>query len=188
MKKAGFPVGGVTLADEVGLDVACKITKYLGKELGVRAEANITILEEIVNAGCHGRKTGKGFYVYEKGVKERRENEDVKKILKKYSLKPKGCQDPEDIKMRVLSRFTNEAIHCLQDQILANPIEGDIGAVFGLGFPPFTGGPFRMVDNYGAAKLVAQMQRYQEAYGPAFAPCQLLLDTAKSGGKFHPGK
>jgi len=188
MKKAGFPVGGVTLADEVGLDVACKITKYLGKELGVRAEANITILEEIVNAGCHGRKTGKGFYVYEKGVKERRENEDVKKILKKYSLKTKGCQDPEDIKMRVLSRFTNEAIHCLQDEILANPIEGDIGAVFGLGFPPFTGGPFRMVDNYGAAKLVAQMQRYQEAYGPAFAPCQLLLDTAKSGGKFHPGK
>lgn len=185
MKKAGFPVGGITLADEVGLDVALKITKFLTKELGVRAEVNVNVLEEIVGAGFHGRKSGKGFYVYEKGVKDRRLNDETMEILGKYAIRPKSFQSDEDLKMRVISRFANEAVYCLQDGILASPLEGDIGAVFGLGFPPFTGGPFRLIDSYGADKLVTLMNKYADAYGPAFAPCQLLVDTARQGNKFY---
>jgi enoyl-CoA hydratase/long-chain 3-hydroxyacyl-CoA dehydrogenase len=149
-----------------------------------------TLLDDFVAAGNLGRKSGKGFFIYEEGTKgsDRPVNPAATEILNRLKMQPKASLEVEDIRIRMLSRFVNEAVLCLQEGILRNPLEGDIGAVFGLGFPPFTGGPFHFVDNYGAAKLVAKMREYEQAYGICFTPCQLLQDYAKDNKKFFPEK
>jgi len=188
-KAAGFPVGIATLVDEVGIDVAAHVGEDLGKAFGERfAGGNPELLKTLVAEGHMGRKTGKGVYIYDDSTSgsDRAVNEKAKEIIKKFELKPQaGVDGDEDIQNRLLCRFTNEAIMTLQDGILATPIEGDIGAVFGLGFPPMKGGPFRYTDTLGAQGLVDMMRKYEAAYGVPFTPCQLLLDMAKSGKKFY---
>lgn len=185
----GFPVGAATLVDEVGVDVAMHVSKDLGKVFEKRFKGmNPEVFNEMVAAGYKGRKSGSGFFVYssDKKVKERPLNEGATNILKKYSSAPKLACTQEDHQMRLGTRFVNEAILCLQEGILANPLEGDIGAVFGLGFPPFLGGPFRYVDTFGADRIVSYMEKYRTYYGDQFEPCQLLLDHARDRSKkFH---
>ena len=140
-------------------------------------------MNDMVKAGCLGRKSGKGIYIYEKGSKNRDVNPEAIEIIKKYPLEPKGSFDDQDKQLRMVSRFVNDAVLCLEEKILANPLEGDVGAVFGLGFPPFTGGPFRWVDQFGAGRLVAKMEKYCASYGAPFKPAQTLIDMAKDPSK-----
>lgn len=188
MKKFGFPVGPATLADEVGIDVGTHIGSDLGNTFGERfGGGNIEVHKEFVAKGFLGRKSGKGNFLYQTKSKSRDVNLGALEIYKKYKLEPKGAQSEEDLQLRMASRFINEAILCLQEGILNGPVEGDVGAVFGLGFPPFSGGPFKWVDTYGADKLVSKMSRFYELYGVPFQPCQLLLDHSKdSSKKFYP--
>merc|ERR1719244_380884 len=144
-KMFGFPVGPMTLTDEVGIDVGDHIAKHLSEVLGPRMSGgDINILSEMVAKGFCGRKSGKGMFDYTKGKGKKPINEEALAILKKNKKAPLAeALSDEEIAMRLCTRMTNEAIMCLQEGILNSPVDGDTGAVFGLGFPPFRGGPFR---------------------------------------------
>ncbi|XP_075261426.1 trifunctional enzyme subunit alpha, mitochondrial-like [Convolutriloba macropyga] len=188
-KVMGLPVGCITLIDEVGVDVAMHVSEDLGAAFKERFEGgNSAILRDMVDANFMGRKSGKGFFIFGGGKsKSRKVNGEVSGILRKYKTDSKSSLTDEDIKDRLLLRFVNEAIYCLQEDILRNPIEGDIGAVFGLGFPPFLGGPFRYVDMAGASTVADKLKKYEQLYGASFTPAKLLLEHAKDPSKkFHP--
>merc|ERR1712146_75653 len=169
----------------VGHDVAMHVQETLQGDLGIRASgANTQALVDLVDNGILGRKNGKGFYLYppQKGKKKakRQTNPEVANILKKYELADKPELTDEDIQNRMSCRFVNEAAMCLQDGIIDNPVDGDIGAVFGIGFPPFRGGPFREVDRIGAQNYVDMMNSFADKYGEQFKPAQIRQDYAKA--------
>ncbi|XP_028995186.1 hydroxyacyl-CoA dehydrogenase trifunctional multienzyme complex subunit alpha b [Betta splendens] len=184
----GFPVGIAALVDEVGIDVAAHVATDLGAAFGERlGGGNVEFLRTMVELGFKGRKSGKGCYVYQPGLKVKSVNPELADILERYKITPNpAVSSDSDVQYRLVSRFVNEAVMCLQEGILNNPLDGDVGAVFGLGFPPYLGGPFRFVDSFGADKLVAKMRTYEAVYGSHFTPCQLLLDHANDlSKKFH---
>jgi enoyl-CoA hydratase/long-chain 3-hydroxyacyl-CoA dehydrogenase len=188
-KSFGFPVGNASLLDEVGIDVGAHIADFLSKELGARAssKSGIPILNDLVKSGFTGRKSGKGVYLYEEGVKgsDRQVNPGFYEIINKYKT-PAPAQinnNRETLQWRLALKFINEAVLCLQEGIVANPTEGDIGAIFGLGFPPSKGGPFKFVDLHGASNIVDKMRHYEQIYGSSFTPCDLLVQHAKDSSK-----
>jgi 3-hydroxyacyl-CoA dehydrogenase/enoyl-CoA hydratase/3-hydroxybutyryl-CoA epimerase len=179
----GFPVGPVTLLDEVGIDVGAKIGPILTKELGSRFEAPAAF-DKLLADDRKGRKNEKGFYLYGKKAKKGKKQVD-ESIYKLLNLKPEASMDPKALAERAVLLMLNEAARCLDEGILRSARDGDIGAIFGIGFPPFLGGPFHYMDSIGIAALVDKLERHQDKYGERFAPCALLQAMAKEGKKFY---
>ncbi|WP_375750836.1 fatty acid oxidation complex subunit alpha FadJ [Vibrio sp. HN007] len=175
----GFPVGPITLLDEVGVDVGSKIMPILVNELGERFQGP-DVFDTLLNDDRKGRKSGKGFYTY-KGKKK----EVDKSVYKLLNLTPEKKLSEEDIALRCVLPMLNEAVRCLDEGIIRSPRDGDIGAIFGIGFPPFLGGPFRFMDQYGIENLVNKMNEFAEKYGDRFAPCDGLLTRAGVGEGFY---
>jgi enoyl-CoA hydratase/long-chain 3-hydroxyacyl-CoA dehydrogenase len=187
----GYPVGGLTLADEVGIDVTQKVIGNLVGEgegrLGVRMEgSDLGVIDEMVAAGFLGKKAGKGWFDHT-GGKKGVLNKEAQILVDKYRHPTTDISKlpVAEVFERCFLRFVGEAIHCLQDEVIASPRMGDIGAVFGVGFPPFIGGPFMWIDKVGAQTVVDKMERLQQENGEQFAPPQLLVDYAKAGKRFY---
>ncbi|MBM3273969.1 MAG: fatty acid oxidation complex subunit alpha FadJ, partial [Candidatus Sericytochromatia bacterium] len=181
----GFPVGPVALIDEVGIDVAGHVARDLGAAFADRLQGQTQVIAKLVDAGYSGRKNNRGFYSYPpEGSKKRKTvNQDVYNFFGGPSRKPMAANDMAD---RLALLFINEAVYCLQEGILSSPRDGDVGAILGLGFPPFHGGPFRYVDTLGADKVVARMEALAAKHGSRFKPAPLLVETAQAGRKFYP--
>ncbi len=181
MVEWGLPVGPITLVDEVGLDVAEKVAGVLHAAFGERL-APVPAISPLVKAGRFGRKTGKGFYRYAKGKKQG-VDPAVYALLQRQ---PNGGPRPADIVQRLVLAMVNEAARAVGEGVVSAPRDGDIGAIFGFGFPPFRGGPLRHADDIGAVRLVEDLERLQERFGPRFAPCEPLRDLARRNGRFYP--
>jgi 3-hydroxyacyl-CoA dehydrogenase/enoyl-CoA hydratase/3-hydroxybutyryl-CoA epimerase len=180
----GMPVGPITLLDEVGIDVGAKVAKILHHAFGERM-APPKALETLIADGRLGRKSKKGFYVY--GEERKGKKKEVDETV--YALLPGGAErkkvSRDEIAERVVLQMVNEAIRCLGERILRSPRDGDAGAIFGLGFPPFLGGPFRYVDAVGAKTLNERMERWHDKFGERFEPAPLLVEHARTGARFY---
>lgn len=174
-KNFGMPMGPLELADNVGLDVISHVSKFLSDaDLGVRMSGgDVTLMEKMIEKGWLGKKAGKGFYTY--NGKKRTISADVTAFIEDFQRQDLGLKEDE-IENRLISRFINEAAKCLEDEIIADPVVGDMGMVFGTGFAPFRGGPFRFLDTIGTEKYVGMMNDLSDKYGPQFEPCQILKD------------
>eukprot|EP00569_Conticribra_weissflogii_P008688 CAMPEP_0171358710 /NCGR_PEP_ID=MMETSP0879-20121228/163_1 /TAXON_ID=67004 /ORGANISM="Thalassiosira weissflogii, Strain CCMP1336" /LENGTH=822 /DNA_ID=CAMNT_0011864801 /DNA_START=122 /DNA_END=2590 /DNA_ORIENTATION=+ len=186
MKNFGMPVGPATLIDEVGVDVASKVATYLASaDLGVRMTGgDLSLMTNMVDKGWLGRKSKQGFFTYS-GKKDKKLGPEVEAYLNDFTSGNVSNLGEVDIQDRIASRLINEAAKCLEDEIIENPVAGDIGLVFGIGFAPFKGGPFRYLDSVGVSSYVDRMNGFADQLGGQFEPCQLLKDYAASGKKFH---
>jgi 3-hydroxyacyl-CoA dehydrogenase/enoyl-CoA hydratase/3-hydroxybutyryl-CoA epimerase len=184
----GFPVGPMTLLDEVGIDVANKVAHIMVGAFGERM-GNPDSFAHVVAEGRLGRKAKKGFYRYDASGKKLKGEEAVDATL--YDALPGGRErkkvDPHEVAERVALQMVNEAVLCLQEGVLRSPRDGDIGAIFGLGFPPFRGGPFRYVDSQGPSVVLAKLESLAAKHGKRFAPAGLLAEKAKRSEKFYAG-
>jgi 3-hydroxyacyl-CoA dehydrogenase / enoyl-CoA hydratase / 3-hydroxybutyryl-CoA epimerase len=182
MVEFGFPVGPITLMDEVGIDVGAKVSKILYHAFGERM-APPESMARVVEDGRLGRKNKRGFYLYDESGKRKGVDPTV------YALLPGGGArkpvEAREIQERCVFAFLNEAALCLQDGILRSPRDGDVGAIFGLGFPPFLGGPFRYLDHLGARFAVEVMERLRAKHGERLKPATLLVDYAREGRTFY---
>jgi 3-hydroxyacyl-CoA dehydrogenase/enoyl-CoA hydratase/3-hydroxybutyryl-CoA epimerase len=180
----GYPVGPITLYDEVGLDVAQKAGKIMADAFSDRM-VPVSVIEKMVADGRLGRKNGKGFYKFGDDGKKTGPDEAVYALI--GSPAPKQLSRGE-IQDRLGLMMVNEAVRTLEEGVLHGARDGDVGAVMGIGFPPFRGGPFWYVDTVGAASVVERLRALEAKHGKRFAPARLLVEYAEAGRRFFPGE
>ncbi|WP_088331967.1 fatty acid oxidation complex subunit alpha FadJ [Lacimicrobium sp. SS2-24] len=177
----GFPVGPMKLLDEVGIDIGAKISPILVEELGDRFKAP-DAFDKLLADDRKGKKNKKGLYLYSGKKPGKEVDESVYSLL---GLSPSQQFSHEQIAERCILLMLNEAAMCLDEGVIRNPRDGDIGAIFGIGFPPFLGGPFRYMDSLGIDHVVARLEHYQGLYGDKFAPAALLKTMAGESKPFY---
>ncbi|MER2473274.1 fatty acid oxidation complex subunit alpha FadJ [Photorhabdus laumondii] len=186
----GFPVGPINLLDEVGIDVGTKIMPILVEQLGPRFAAPES-LDAVLKDGRKGRKNGRGFYLYAPGARKfwqfgKRDKKVDSSVYTLLNITPESHMLSSEIAQRCVMLMLNEAVRCLDEGIIRSPRDGDIGAVFGIGFPPFFGGPFRYIDSLGCARVVEILRRLESQYGDRFVPCECLVNMAEQNKSFYP--
>ena len=181
MTKWGFPVGPVALLDEVGLDVAQKAGGVMHAAFGERLRPPET-LARLVGEGRLGRKSGRGFYRYHEGHKAG-VDDSVYHLL---GVRPVADADATMVERRLVHAMLNEAAMALDEEVVRSPRDGDVGALFGIGFPAFRGGPLRAIDDLTATRVVDVLRDLEDVHGPRFAPHASLREAAAHGTRYYP--
>jgi 3-hydroxyacyl-CoA dehydrogenase/enoyl-CoA hydratase/3-hydroxybutyryl-CoA epimerase len=166
----------------VGIDVAGKAGAIIAEAFGERMTPAQS-LQRVVAAGRYGRKGKSGFYKYDQEGRKGEVDESV------YELLPSGRERSglawTQIQLRTVIAMVNEAARCLEEGVLRSPRDGDVAAVFGIGFPPFRGGPFRYIDSVGVQEIVARLEELNGRFPPRFEPADILIDMARTNARFY---
>jgi 3-hydroxyacyl-CoA dehydrogenase/enoyl-CoA hydratase/3-hydroxybutyryl-CoA epimerase len=187
MTRFGFATGPLRLLDEIGLAVAQRMADQLAldKTVGDRVPRSRSIAD-LAASGSTGRHSGAGFYRW-------RNRSPLDRVLRRPRRSPNPAVyrgespravEESAVQTRLVALFVNECIRCLEDGVLRSSTDGDLGAVLGIGFPPFLGGPFHYTDSIGPRVLIDKLQRLADMHGNRFIPANLLLDYARDGRSF----
>jgi 3-hydroxyacyl-CoA dehydrogenase/enoyl-CoA hydratase/3-hydroxybutyryl-CoA epimerase len=179
--KFGFPVGPIKLLDEVGIDVGTKIGPILQAQFGERFASNPDF-DKVLADDRKGKKNKRGFYDYSGKKPGKEVDQSLYRLL---GVSPVSKISIEQISERCVLLMLNEAAMCLDEGVVRNPRDGDIGAIFGIGFPPFLGGPFRYMHTLGVPHVVARLEHYQGIFGDKFAPAESLKKMVEQETSFY---
>ena len=177
----GFPVGPIALLDEIGLDVAHKAAETMRGAFGERMKGGTT-LDRMLGDGRLGRKNGRGFYRYRKGRKAGPDGA----VYGLLGVRPAEDVAAELIERRLVYAMLNEAAMACAESVVRSARDGDIGAIYGIGFPAFRGGPLRLIDDFGASPVVSTLHELEDQFGERFRPAPALAEMARQGGRYYP--
>jgi 3-hydroxyacyl-CoA dehydrogenase/enoyl-CoA hydratase/3-hydroxybutyryl-CoA epimerase len=175
----GMPMGPCRLLDEVGLDVARHVGREMEAAFGERMKP-AGVVDELLEDGRLGKKSGLGFYVYDDG-EEKKVDPDLRRMLPRPEETP---PDAPEIRRRCLYLMVNEAAHALEDEVVAEAGEVDLAMVMGTGFPPFRGGVLRWADTEGLDTILEGLEKLEGRHGPRFRPAPLLEVMVERGRTF----
>ncbi|MBW6425930.1 enoyl-CoA hydratase/isomerase family protein [Rhizobium sp. XQZ8] len=184
-KMAGMPVGPLSLNDEVAIDLSQKILKATVADLGPQAvdERHLALINKLVDElDRRGRKNGKGFYEYPAKPAKKYLWPELKTL---YPQKKAADVDVTTLKQRFLATIALEAARTMEEGIVTDPREADVGSILGFGFAPYTGGTLSYIDGMGVKAFVALCEKLAADYGEHFAPTPLLKDMAAKGETFY---
>ncbi len=184
LESFGMPVGPLKLMDEVGIDVGAHIVDTLNNAFGDRIPL-IEGVERVLDDDRKGKKNKRGFYDYSEESKGKKVDESIYTAMGVQYPGRAEISHNDGIAERVILTMLNEAAYCLEEGILRSARDGDVGAIFGLGFPPFLGGPFRYMDSLGASVVVNKLEALAAEHGSRFTPAPSLVSMAKDGGRFY---
>ena len=188
MEKFGMPMGPAYLTDVVGIDTGVHAGKVMAEGIPNRMSNDYTTSHEVLyKAERYGQKNGKGYYTYEvdrKGKPKKVVDDAVKEILAAVVDAPKEFNN-EEILERMMIPMCLEAVRCLEENIATSANDVDMSLIYGIGFPPFRGGPLHYIQDIGIAKFVAMTSKYI-SFGESYQATEKLIEMAASGEVFFP--
>ena len=184
-KMAGMPVGPLALTDETAVDLAQKIMRQTIRDLGEKAvdPEQMKLIDTLVDAhDRRGRKNGKGFYDYPPKPAKKTLWPGLRDL---YPQKDPATVDVEELKERFLVTIALEAARVMEEGIVTDPREADVGSILAFGFAPYTGGVLSYIDGMGAATFVAKAKQLRKLYGNQYKVPKLLVDMVAKGQTFY---
>jgi 3-hydroxyacyl-CoA dehydrogenase/enoyl-CoA hydratase/3-hydroxybutyryl-CoA epimerase len=182
-KLVGMPLGPLQLVDETSIDLGAKIARATKAAMGdsYPDDAVDDVIFWMEAQGRLGRKAKAGFYDYDETGKR------IGLSLTVAAQYPTADQQPElaVVQQRLLLVQCLEAVRALEDGVLMDIREGDVGAILGWGFAPWSGGPLSWLDMVGAAWAAERCDTLEAAFGPRFACPAILRDLAEAGKGFY---
>jgi 3-hydroxyacyl-CoA dehydrogenase/enoyl-CoA hydratase/3-hydroxybutyryl-CoA epimerase len=180
-RHVGMPVGPLAITDELSIELSVHAGEAQAREFPdtYKPGRSVPVLKQLFEQGRLGKKMGLGFYDYDTTGKRL-----WKGLANLYPLRTQQ-PDPHDMRQRILYVQAVEAARAMEEGVLLAPADGDVGAILGVGFPAYTGGPFCFMDGIGIAAFVTEADRLADLFGKHLRAPQLLRDMAAKGETFY---